>query len=933
MPTKRFWQRFGLFCLAFIFTFQFLAGPISAEKKLQKNIGKGINWLDPDCDPATVSEPKDTPAANAGKEGLTGSTDVEKAYRYLMKLGVPSNAAAGLVGNFVYEAGGEDVKTGKLDTREEYEGHTGIAQWDIGRWNKLKAQAIENNKTDEQNYPSSSPYSLKNQLDFVYFELTKGGYESVYESLKSASSPGDAATIANQKYEVSGVGSIERSIAAEYIALTFKGSATSDQDGGNASADPEVKDGVCCPDVNGNGGSSANPGGTSTGDRKNYMYRSGLPGASGSGQGEFILEQWAIHTLKSIAILKKIPESDTVTINHVVSLVAFAKGEGGDINNQWKFNPMNSGFPGENYVDGAGAGNGTQSFKSFDAGVSAASRHMTEGYQTRVGDVLSKPSSTPDDFIKAMVSPERTPGNLHWAEAANPASPHYRSDYVDYEKNLVKQVKENYKDIASITIGTPNKLDQQDPSARKPELLQFQDASGASAGEGDPSVSGQKQCCAEGIVNNSQTIQPSNPSSWKRVYETNKSVSDSMDEGKMDKPKALIIHYTAGESDGVSLFRDMASRGVGVQFNVAKNGDIYQAFPLDNMRKSSHVASFNSEAIGIEITGMDYTDLAGNDKQFTAVAGLSSYLCDKFDIPCSEPKGDITNSSIDQSQGMLGHDEVPQNDHSDPDAKTGEDIDRKDSSKHPYMMKLRKAMGFEETPGKGSADAAATPVNGSSPGCGKAAETGGADLKKTIKVKEGAEFIKLPSAYSCPGRETRIDARIAASLVYILKKYDMCSDDGLANGHKSHGAGLGVDIRPKDQSKQNSKEEWKRTVEQMIRDINWWGDSADEGKSQKGCAKYSGYGSCVAGAEGPKGKIPQWARWIGYNGDVDHGDPWHVFGGSYGHVHLGWDTPNHDGVAPSIISQPVSEVYTFPAPIPNDLNSVLPAALKDKAQE
>lgn len=202
-----------------------------------------------------------------------------------------------------------------------------------------------------------------------------------------------------------------------------------------------------------------------------------------------------------------------------------------------------------------------------------------------------------------------------------------------------------------------------------------------------------------------------------------------------------------------------------------------------------------------------------------------------------------------------------------------------------------------------------------------------ADLSKTIEVKTPGEFITLPSEYSCPGRTTEIDSRIAPALAYILTTYNMCADDGLANGHKSHGAGFGVDIRPKDQSKQNSKDEWINTAEKFLLDINWWGASANQGNIN-GCATYSGYGNCIGGANGPTGTIPKWVRWIGYNGDVDHGDPWHVFGGRYAHIHLGWDNPAHDAVSPTKIRPPRSTAYTFPAPITEDIAPLLSEALK-----
>jgi hypothetical protein len=148
----------------------------------------------------------------------------------------------------------------------------------------------------------------------------------------------------------------------------------------------------------------------------------------------------------------------------------------------------------------------------------------------------------------------------------------------------------------------------------------------------------------------------------------------------------------------------------------------------------------------------------------------------------------------------------------------------------------------------------------------------------------------------------------------------MCADDGLANGHKSHGAGLGVDMRPTGDS--GSKDVWKDSVETFARAAGWYGDGANDAKgSKKGCANYSGYGQCMHSVY--PDKFPKWVRWLGYNGDVDHGDPWHIFGGSYAHIHIGWDTPNNDGVAPSIVSSPRASVYAFPAPIPDDLKDLV----------
>jgi hypothetical protein len=200
------------------------------------------------------------------------------------------------------------------------------------------------------------------------------------------------------------------------------------------------------------------------------------------------------------------------------------------------------------------------------------------------------------------------------------------------------------------------------------------------------------------------------------------------------------------------------------------------------------------------------------------------------------------------------------------------------------------------------------------------ANTQDADMQKTITVSSRGKFITLPTKYSCPGRTTTIDSRLAADIAYLVNKFNLCADDGLANGHLSHGAGVAVDMRPRNG---NDKVDWKNSAEAAARAMGWYGDSADGPKTQSGCAKYvpGQYGQCMHETE--PNRFPLWLRWLGYNGDYQHGDPWHIYGGSYAHIHIGWDTPNHDGVSETIISQPRESVYAFPAPLPDDLKNLV----------
>lgn|GEM_PF-5637908 len=179
-------------------------------------------------------------------------------------------------------------------------------------------------------------------------------------------------------------------------------------------------------------------------------------------QPPYILEQYMIETLKDIAQKKHTTAQNTVTQEHVIALVAFAIGEGGDINNQDLFNPLNSGINAPDLVDGSHADNGVQSFKSFDAGVEATARSMTGTTQGRLGDILVQPNSTAQQFMEALTYYQRYPNNKFWAEASTPdqnakppAKPQDRQDnYYAKRLDYVRQVSTNYGDNAGLVIGT-----------------------------------------------------------------------------------------------------------------------------------------------------------------------------------------------------------------------------------------------------------------------------------------------------------------------------------------------------------------------------------------------------------------------------------------------------------------------------------------------
>lgn len=189
-------------------------------------------------------------------------------------------------------------------------------------------------------------------------------------------------------------------------------------------------------------------GGLVPGGNYSSIYKSGL-------QSPYILEQFMIHILKRLAQIYNKPESDLVTKEHVIALLAFAQGEGGDIQNSSIFNPMNTSYRDKDIQPiayAAGGRDGRQAYSSFDIGVEAYARHFSRSdqYQNRLGSTLSKPDSNAKDFMEALTYFQRYDNNKTWATAAlnNP------DEYFKERLELVETVRNNYGKIAGVQIGT-----------------------------------------------------------------------------------------------------------------------------------------------------------------------------------------------------------------------------------------------------------------------------------------------------------------------------------------------------------------------------------------------------------------------------------------------------------------------------------------------
>lgn len=196
------------------------------------------------------------------------------------------------------------------------------------------------------------------------------------------------------------------------------------------------------------------------------MYKSNLA-------QPYILEQFMIHILKRMSQISGKPESDLVTQEHVLGLVSFAIGEGGDIANRSVFNPMNGGMDpswiGQSGAVWGGSGaDGRRGYATFDVGVELYARQFYTGNQSRIGAVLSDPNSTAQNFMYTLTYFNTYSGNKMWAAASLPPND---KKYYQTRLQLVEQVRKNYPAYAGIVIGT-DKFEQKEGIYRK-DLITF----------------------------------------------------------------------------------------------------------------------------------------------------------------------------------------------------------------------------------------------------------------------------------------------------------------------------------------------------------------------------------------------------------------------------------------------------------------------------
>lgn len=222
-------------------------------------------------------------------------------------------------------------------------------------------------------------------------------------------------------------------------------------------------------------------------------------------QPPYSLEDFVVELLRDVAAKEGVPESDTVTQQHVLALVAFAYGEGGNLTNNDIYNPWNTGYSGADLQPvGGHSTSGVQSYGSFNDGVEATARVMTgtggsNGYQTRIGATLKDPSTTAQQFMKALTYFQNYQGNKAWAGDSDPTDgvPSTRdgstgaakqAGYYQWELSHITAVQSSYKSIASLVIGPPG--NSANNNQQSPHSLRYSfssDTSGTSGSGNDTS--------------------------------------------------------------------------------------------------------------------------------------------------------------------------------------------------------------------------------------------------------------------------------------------------------------------------------------------------------------------------------------------------------------------------------------------------------------
>jgi N-acetyl-anhydromuramyl-L-alanine amidase AmpD len=169
--------------------------------------------------------------------------------------------------------------------------------------------------------------------------------------------------------------------------------------------------------------------------------------------------------------------------------------------------------------------------------------------------------------------------------------------------------------------------------------------------------------------------------------------------GRGERISMVVIHTIEGSlGSGINTFQNPGEK-VSAHYLVGKSGQIVQM--VGDRDTAYHVKRANGRAIGIEHEGFMSRSSTFTDPMYRASARLTRWLCDTYAIP------------IDRRH-IVGHREVPGNDHGDPGRHFNWD----------YYIRLVKGAGDPSSTVTGNG-------SGTQPGSGTTGSTGGSNGTST----------------------------------------------------------------------------------------------------------------------------------------------------------------------------------------------------------
>lgn len=167
------------------------------------------------------AEAREADKCEAGSGTISGSENLEKAYNYLISVGYSPEMAAGITGNLQTESGanpwiaemGYESQWGWGVPAGQLRGW-GIVQWTFGRHAAVRDYVVSklgrefytsqfsSPKAEEWMKPGDLDKLLSVQLDYLRVELEGSYRANVYEPMRRASTPEEAADIFVRRFEV-----------------------------------------------------------------------------------------------------------------------------------------------------------------------------------------------------------------------------------------------------------------------------------------------------------------------------------------------------------------------------------------------------------------------------------------------------------------------------------------------------------------------------------------------------------------------------------------------------------------------------------------------------------------------------------------------------------------------------------------------------------